>query len=248
MSLRATLHRLPLSLLIAALIVAGCGGGQKQSETASTPAPAADSSATMPPPPLPATAVMAVTWFDKDQGANVAANWAKARDAMAALGGHRFSAVFTTMDWERQSNLMALSLWDDAASAGNGLRVAEAQLPARGWAKSGVYRRIGADGDMRDTTLRTVVMVFPITSLFDSATATTDFNTINEFMRQQPGYIASILFERVSGNPAYGHLIAARWATLDDLKRVGGLPGFTNLKKQVALTGDAPTTYLQLNY
>ena len=228
MSLRATLHRLPVSLLIATLFVAGCGGAQNQTETTTTsePGTTADTSTTPPPAPLPESAVMAFTWFDKDQGPIVAANWGKARDAMAALGGHRFSAVFTTMDWERKANLMALSLWDDLASAGNGLRVAEAQVPARGWAKSCVYRRIAADGDMRDTTLRTVVMVFPITAQLDSATVTADFNTVNAFMRQQKGYIASILFERVEGDPTYGHLIAARWATRDDLKAVGTLPAF----------------------
>jgi len=247
MSLRATLHRLPVSLLIATLIVAGCGGAQNQTETTSTQTPAADSATTTPPAPLPESAVMAFTWFDKDQGPNVAANWAKARDGMAALGGHRLSAVFTTMDWERQSNLMAISLWDDADAAVNGLRVAQAQVPARGWAKSGVYRRIAADGDMRDTTLRTVVMVFPITAKLDAETATADFNTVNDFMRQQPGYIASILFEHVAGDSTYGHVIAARWATRDDLKRVGGVPGFAEMKKKVALAGDAPTTYLQIN-
>jgi len=247
MSLRATLHRLPVSLLIATLVVAGCGGAQNQTETTSTPAPAADSGTATPPLPLPETAVMAFTWFDKDQGPNVAANWAKARDAMAAMGGHRFSAVFTTMDWERKANLMAISQWDDAGAARNGLRVAEAQIPARGWAKSSVYRRIATDGDMRDTTLRTVVMVFPITAQLDAEKATADFNTVNDFMRKQPGYIASILFEHVAGDSTYGHVIAARWATRDDMKRVAGVPGFAEMKKQVALAGDAPTTYLQIN-
>jgi len=246
MSLRATLLRLPVSLLIATLMVAGCGGAQNQTETTSTPAPAADT-ATTPPAELPASAVMAFTWFDKDQGANVSVNWKKAGDAMAALGGHRFSAVFTAMDVGREHNLLAISLWDDAEAAGNGLRVAEAQVPARGWAKSGVYRRIATDGDMRDTTLRTVVMVFPISAPIDSAKATADFNTVNDYMRQQPGYMASILFERVAGDPTYGHLIAARWASREDLLKVGVTPGFAALKKQVAIAGVA-STFLQLNY
>jgi hypothetical protein len=147
----------------------------------------------------------------------------------------------------REHNLLAISQWDDAEAAGNGLRVAEAQVPARGWAKSGVYRRIATDGDMRDTTLRTVVMVLPISAQIDSAKATADFNTVNDYMRQQPGYMASILFERVAGDPTYGHLIAARWASREDLLKVGGTPGFAALKKQVAIAGVA-STFLQLNY
>ena len=246
MSLRATLHRLPVSLLIACLIVAGCGGAQNQTETTSTSEPATETPAPAPGE-LPASAVMAFTWFDKDQGADVSTNWKKAGDAMTALGGHRFSAVFTAMDMGREHNLLAISQWDDAAAAENGIRVAQAQVPARGWAKSGVYRRIASDGDMRDTTLRTVVMVLPITAQIDSAKATADFNTVNEFMRQQPGYMASILFERVAGDPTYGHLIAARWANREDLMKVSQAPGFEAMKKQVAIAGVA-STFLQLNY
>lgn len=245
MSPRASLLRLPVSLLFAALLFAGCGGSS-QTQTSSTETPVDTAAVAPAPAPLPATAVMAFTWFDKAQGADVAANWKKASDAMAALGGHRFSAVFTTMDWERESNLMAISLWDDAAAAENGVKVAQAQVPARGWAKSGIYRLIAADGQMADSTLRTVVMVLPETSQSDSAKAVADFSTANAFMRTQPGYMASVLFERVSGDPTYRYLIAARWSTREDLQKVGSAPGFADMKKQVAIAG-VPTTYLQIN-
>lgn len=245
---RLPLRHLSASLAIAALLVAGCGGSsQTQTSSTETPADSATAAAPAAPAPLPATAVMTFTWFDKDQGADVSTNWKKAGDAMAALGGHRFSAVFTTMDWERQHNVMAISLWDDSASADNGLRVAQAQVPARGWAKSGIYKLIAADGEMADSTLRTVVMVLPETAHVDSAKATADFNTANAFMRTQPGYLASVLFEQVAGDGTYKYLIAARWASREDLQKVGTAPGFAEMRKSVSIAG-VPTTYLQLSY
>jgi hypothetical protein len=240
-----------LSLLIVCALgsmLGACGGSKTQSGTANAP-PAANSATPAAPAsePLPASTIFAFTWFDKDQGPNVSKNWVKARDAMAALGGQRFSAVFATMDWERETNLMAVSGWDAEESAIRGLKVSEAQVPARGWAKSSLFRRIAADGDMSQAIFNSVVMVLPISAAMDSAKATADFNTVNDFMRTQPGYVASVLFERVSGDGTYQHLIAARWAKREDLQRVATVPAFQELRGKVEIAG-VPTTYLQLAF
>jgi heme-degrading monooxygenase HmoA len=233
-----------MTLAGALTLVAGCGGSATRESTTSTP-PADTASQTAQRPELSPNTIFAFTWFDKDQGANVASQWARARDAMGALGGHKFAYVFTTMDWERTSNLLAVSAWDDEVSAIRGLKVSEAQVPARGWAKSALFRPIATDGDMGDSLFKSVVMVMPVSTAMDSAQAVTDFDTINTFMRGQPGYIASVLFERVSGDGTYQHVIAARWATREDLQKVRAVPQFETLRQQVKVAG-VPTTYLQL--
>jgi len=235
-----------LAGLALALLAGACGAPKSDTESAAGP-DSANHLLPPPQPPLPATTVYAFTWFDKDQGGAVSKDWTKARDAMAALGGHRFAYSFTTMDWERESNVMAVSAWDDEQSAIRGLKVAEAQLPARGWAKSELVRRIAFDGNMGDSLFKSVVMVLPEAAAGDTAKAIADFDTVNVFMRNQPGYIASMLFTRVSGDPAYPYLIASRWSSREDLQRVGTQPEFQELRKRVQIAG-VPTTYLQLMY
>jgi hypothetical protein len=64
-------------------------------------------------------------------------------------------------------------------------------------------RRIAFDGNMGDSLFKSVVMVLPEAAAGDTAKAIADFDTVNVFMRNQPGYIASMLFTRVSGDGAY---------------------------------------------
>jgi len=240
-----------VSILLAAALLAvlagACGAPQSQQTESAAGPDSANHLLPPPQPPLPSSTVYAFTWFDKDQGGAVSKDWTKARDAMAALGGHRFAYSFTTMDWERESNVMAVSAWDDEESAIRGLKVAEAQVPARGWAKSELVRRVAFDGNMGDSLFRSVVMVMPETGTPDSVKAISDFDTANAFMRNQPGYIASMLFKRVSGDNAYPYLIAARWRAREDLQHVGTLPEFQTLRSKIDITG-VPTTYLQLMY
>ncbi len=231
--------------LSAAMFLIGCASSQQS-------APAGTTITEQPKGALPPlselsspTTVIAFTWFDQDQGSTVSSDWEKASGAMKALEGFRYSAVFTALD-ERQSNVMALSIWDDSSAANRGLLAAEAQIPARGWAKSGVFHRIAADGNMGDSVLTSVVMVMPITSEVDSARAVADFIVANGFMRTQPGYLASSIFKRVTGDPSYGYLIAGRWTSRENLQRVSGLPEFQDLQKMLALAGQ-PTTYIQMH-
>jgi heme-degrading monooxygenase HmoA len=191
---------------------------------------------------------MAMTFFDADQAATVSRDWTRARDGMTALGGYRYAALFTSMDWERTSTLMGMSLWDDAEAAGRGLAVAEAQVPARAWARTGTYRRVAYDGDMRDSVFQSVVMVLPIPAAIDSAKAEGSFVAANTYMKTQPGYMASVLFRRVAGDPTHGHLIVSRWATRENLQAAAQSQGFQDLRPTLEFGSGQATTYLQLMY
>jgi len=226
-----------LVVMVPLILVVGCTKGQKTEPGAAVTQPA---DGALPPPPGPNT-VVAFTWFE--QGSTVPAEWAKARDAMKGVAGFRYWAVFTALD-ERQSNAMVVSIWDDSSAAKGGLQAAAAQVPAGGWAKTGLFRRAAADGKLGDEVLSSVVVVIPITSQVDSARAVTDFIVANGFMRTQPGYLASSLFKCVAGDPGYGYLIAGRWKSRENLQQVAALPAFQEMQTKLAIAGQ-PTTYQQ---
>lgn len=238
--------RLPLAIAVCLLALASCAPAERASEPESTTSEQAP--ATGPIGGSPETIVMAMTFFDADQAATVSKDWTRARNGMAALGGYRYAALFTSMDWERTSTLMGMSLWDDAQSAGRGLKVAEAQVPARAWARTGTYRRAVHDGDMRDSVFQSIVMVLPIPAAVDSAKAETSFAAANAYMKTQPGYMASVLYRRVAGDPTFGHVIAARWATRENLQAAARSKGFNDLRPTLEFGSGQATTYLQLMY
>lgn len=243
----STVARLALfaAALLAMLALASCGGSS--TEQAAESMASADSAASVPgpedmtgPPP-----VFALSSFDPAQGSTIAGQWKDLSSALSQLHGFRAIRLFLTMDWESEQQAVVLGMWDSPDDAHHATEVAASRAPARGWTHTTTYRTWAVDGDMRDSLFRSVVIVVPMPASTDSATAVQHWNSVNAFVKTQPGYIASVLGGRVAGDAGTGAVVMTRWATRDAARAVQAHPEFQKLRSGEVASGK-PTVYLEI--
>lgn len=235
------------SIMIAGLVMSSCGGGTSGSGASSSSADSGSAVRSVPGPETLASAppVIAISTFDREQGSAVTGAWKRLSGSIAALQGFLATRLFVTMDWQSEQQVVVLGMWQTPDDARRAMPVASSTVPARGWSNTAVYRLWAQHGEMRDSVFRSIVLIIPIPAGVDSAKSVQSYQTVSEFARQQPGYIASILAGRVEGDPSTSAVVLARWATREHAHRMHGNEEFKRLIASIGTFGPA-TSYLEI--